>query len=375
MKMLVDRWYWTDRETAGEPGPRPVYFRSVGEPYRSALPASFAEAARQAGGIVERTYCLHGDVIRLCFAGSALLPVVTAALEHYNAPASRAPDLTIRLWDSTSTSSPPPAWPEADARAAPVVGSAVFPPLDAAAIDVLSALDDRQTGYWWVRDAANVPSYERASPCAQLLAWWWRARGRHLLHAAALGNSAGAVLLPGHSGAGKSTTALACLNAGLGYLGDDKVLAVAQPSPMLMNVYSSAKIHSDNLERVPFAAPWIRNSNRLTVEKALMFLHDSHAAQLIDQAPLRAILLPRITGSIETRLLPAAPTAALTTMIPSLFLRFVGERDEVFATLASLVRQTPCYWLELGTDLAQVARVIADTLEIEPALTTAEDIP
>lgn len=67
-------------------------------------------------------------------------------------------------------------------------------------------------------------------------------RAHHIfeLHAAALCDERGAVLLVGPSGSGKSTTALALVSAGLSYLGDDRVLYRAHGDELELLSYPTA---------------------------------------------------------------------------------------------------------------------------------------
>jgi subfamily B ATP-binding cassette protein MsbA len=72
--------------------------------------------------------------------------------------------------------------------------------------DILNALDLQQNlAVYWVEDANRIPYYERGSPLSALLSLWMGARQRYFVHAGAVGNANGGVLLTGKGGAGKST--------------------------------------------------------------------------------------------------------------------------------------------------------------------------
>ena len=61
--------------------------------------------------------------------------------------------------------------------------------------------------------------------------------GKHkqqVVHAASVGTKDGAVLIVGKGGSGKSTSALACLNAGMYYLGDDYTLISNDSNPQVL---------------------------------------------------------------------------------------------------------------------------------------------
>ena len=108
-------------------------------------------------------------------------------------------------------------------------------------IHTLSMLDkDRDLGFYWLHQACPLPPYERAAPLRAIFHWWFQDRGFHVLHAGAAGTDGGAVLLAGKGGAGKSTAALACLGAGLSYLGDDHCLVKQNQDPCVYSLYNSA---------------------------------------------------------------------------------------------------------------------------------------
>jgi hypothetical protein len=103
---------------------------------------------------------------------------------------------------------------------------------------------ERSEGVYWHPDAHAVHVSERAGPFRTILGWWLGARGYALIHGAAVGTDDGAVLIASRGGAGKSTTALACVLNGLLYLGDDFcfVDAAVEPrvySPLLPEGYSA----------------------------------------------------------------------------------------------------------------------------------------
>ena len=59
-------------------------------------------------GAVERDIGVAGLRLRLRFAGPALIPAIVPALAHLELPVAATPDLTIDLFDATSTGTPLP---------------------------------------------------------------------------------------------------------------------------------------------------------------------------------------------------------------------------------------------------------------------------
>src|SRR5436190_545935 len=72
----------------------------------------------------------------------------------------------------------------------------------------------RRLAVVWVWDARTLAAADCCRPLLRLLHWWLADQPWQLVHGAAVGAAAGGVLVTGVGGAGKSTTALACVSAG-----------------------------------------------------------------------------------------------------------------------------------------------------------------
>ena len=170
------------------------------------------------------------------------------------------------------------------------------------------------------------------------------------------------VLIVGKGGMGKSTTALACLKSNLFYLSDDYTLISSNSLPRSYSLYSSAKKKPDDIERLPWLKPLIHNSNHLDQEKALYFLAEQFSDRIINEFPLKAILIPRITGQVDSNLEPASAIAALTALVPSTIKQLPGTGKEACDRMTKLTQKLPSYYFNLGTDLAQIPKVIHNLL-------------
>lgn len=340
---------------------------------------SFQKARQFAGGPPDRFYSIAGYTIRLRFAGAALEPRITPALEHREARPCSNPSLTICLWDDTSTHTtmPSPPWlgygvhnPYGDllgvyTRRGEVRGynnNRIRTAFHMGA-DVLNVLDQqRNLGVYWTADASHLPIYETGSPLRTILHWWSGRHGRQFLHSGAVGTAEGGVLLLGKGGSGKSTTALSCLNSKLSYVSDDYCLVQTEPTPYVYNLYNTAKLSADSIHRVPNLRCAISNAQRLDTEKALFFLHHYHRDKIVAGFPIRALLLPRITRGVATTLTAASPKAGLSALALSTMNQLAGAGHPALQTMKQLVGQVPCYHLDLGMDSAQIPRVISELL-------------
>ena len=103
----------------------------------------------------------------------------------------------------------------------------------------------------WIEDIALTPPYVRFRPFAEILSAWFPTVGMVLLHAAAVGDADGVVLLVGNGGSGKSTTSVVCSRAGLGFLADDFCLLEPGAPPRVHSIYRSAEAASRQRESGP----------------------------------------------------------------------------------------------------------------------------
>ena len=186
------------------------------------------------------------------------------------------------------------------------------------------------------------------------------------MHGAAIGNANGGVLIVGKGGSGKSTTALPALDSDLLYVGDDYTLLALDSGPVVYSLYNSAKLNSDHVRRFSRLLPKISNPERLGEEKALLFINEHYRAKIATQLPLKAILLPQVTGLSETRLRRISTAAGLVALAPSTIFQLPRAGNECFKFLASAARKVPCFCLELGTDLQAIPAAIVQLLSDLP---------
>lgn len=343
---------------------------------------TFQRATQGKGNVIERFYRIHDRTICLQFAGESLIKPLTPALAHLATVPTGNPNLTICLWDdhSTQTTLPPPPWTRHHLQAAAQDTRTMYTPRGDIrgfksdhiytafhmGADVLTMLDtSRNIGMYWTRNATHLPSYESRSPIRTVLHLWLRQFGIQYVHAGAVGTAEGGVLLAGKSGSGKSTTAITCLNSNLVYASDDYCLITSKPSPYAFCLYNSAKVNGDNLHRASHLIPAFKSTDPSEHEKATYFLHEQCPDKLVSGFPVRAVLLPRVTGETNTRLRPATAHEALPALALSTMAQLAEAGPITMQILQEFVSQIPCYHLELGTDLSQIPKVITALLHKE----------
>ena len=333
---------------------------------------ALALRAEASAGRIERYYDIAGIRLRIAFAGSMLDAAFTGALAHIEVPAGPA-DATFHVWDSESTGvtmRPPPCSSECFTDRGDVWGMNSDRYRCAFHWSEYSVnVCDMEAGVsvYWVKSAKFLPYWAKASPLRTLLHWLTETRGCQLLHAAAVGDANGVVLITGRGGVGKSTTALTCLAAGMAYIGDDYLVvrpgdAGAGIPPAAISLYATAKLNPAQTARFPGFQDLIVNRDIFSDEKAVLDLWPARAAQIVRSLPIRAVLTPAITPRRETDFVPVSraalqQAASFTTMAQ---LPYSGRRTHGF--IDNLIGAVPGLTIRLGCDLEGVSGAIAALL-------------
>jgi hypothetical protein len=96
--------------------------------------------------------------------------------------------------------------------------------------------------------------------------------------------------------------------------------------------------------------------------KHLIFADEVAPAAVTPGFPLRAIVIPQITGGNRSHLHPLSAADALRALAPSTVLQLPGKRSEGLTQLALLVRSVPSWQLRLGADPRTAVDALADFL-------------
>jgi len=328
---------------------------------------SSCETATSRAGVVVRHIDVAGTSVQLVFSGDRLVPSLFPALAHLELPVTGPADVSLHIWDTESTGvavPPPPVRWENFTDRGDIWGlssrrvRSAFHWIECS----LNLLDlQRRVGMFWVRSDEQLPYWTKASPLRTLLHWWTKANGAHLLHAAAVGDESGALLITGKGGVGKSTTALACLTSGMQYVADDYLVVRLDPEPRVYSLYSTAKLDRPQLARFPQLARLVRNAETPD-DKAVVQLYPDLKSQISRSLPLKAIAQPSFSGERDTSFEPASPlglqrAASFTTLSQ---LPHAGHATHLF--VERLVAAVPGFSIRLGTDLDRLPQHIGEFL-------------
>lgn len=314
---------------------------------------------------------LAGRTVLLRYAG-ARWSSLSRPLTHARIPASaddhsNQPDLELRLWECGGDFClpRPPSGMPAQLRRGEIVG------LNAAPYQVhcdlehqlLNAYDPRRrVGLYCAADLSALPFWEAAAPYRNLFHWWANGFGAQLTHAAAVGVDGQGVLLAGRGGSGKSTTTLACLDAGLTTAGDDYILLELAPRPVAHCLYSAVKAHGAFLKS---ALPAWAAREALVVgpeRKVVVQLDECAFPCLTSSLEIQAILAPAISTRPQAELEPLSSAEITRILAPSTLLQLPGARGESLHLLARCAARLPGYRLWLSPDLASAPERIRTLL-------------
>lgn len=344
--------------------------------FLESLAEYFAETSKPG---TERLLTIAGCGVRLRSANPALLEELTKAGSHLASPLQSTPaDLNVHIWDAATPPSDPyfasileklfSNWSESCGPRGELIGihgdqlSAVYHP----GPDILSVVDrNSDRAFFLKRDRSPLPYWEIGSPFRYIFHSWFAARGLQFVHGGAVGSAAGGVLLTAKGGSGKSTTTMLCAKAGMQFAGDDYCLADPRTG-YLHSLYNSTKLKgTEDLTRLPEVTGLSRNPDSFEnggFGKAIYFLSELWNDRLVSGFPLRAVLIPTVTGGVDSRLDPCSPADALMAMMPSTVAQLPDAGQGDSERIAALVQKLPAYRLHLGTDVAQIPPLVQQVL-------------
>jgi hypothetical protein len=324
-------------------------------------------AALKPHAVSEYHLRVAGLAIHMRTVGISLAAEMTPPWAPFESPeGAQKPDLTIDIWDQDETG---------------VAGTPAGRDEDQTRYSVLSAhSDDRYIAeerqgrmIWLDREECRIVGFtgpadrlnidERGRPFQRMLAILLNDKGVQPVHAGLVAWQDQGMLITGMSGAGKSTSSIACLNAGFGYLGDDTVGLEANSDGTFTGhgMYASCLVTPDHLKRFPAFAPHQHAANRSHEDKSVIYLSELFPGQMKIDVPIKAIVLPRVVGTGENTFRPASKGEALRALAPSSVIMFVaGPTARSIDKLVALIEAVPCYALELGRDVNGIPDTIRE---------------
>lgn len=324
-----------------------------------------------APGFDTRCYDLHGHPLAIRADDPRLLAALHARLRYFHVPTS--PPAALHF---TVSSVPTPEHHRVERPTQPA--RSIYEPPHGEVLYV-DQLDELYIDTEQVRARARLTAgrAELSAVAGERALWllshplftlplveMLKRRGLFSLHAAALTLEGRTLLLPGTTGAGKSTLALALIRAGWCFMGDDtlflrraggsvQVLAfpdeidVTQQTLALFPELASAP----SLPRLPGAAKWQLRAERL------------YRTLIVREAQPTLLLFPRVGRQASSEIVPMPPNEALLELLPNVLLTQPRLSQAHLDLLGELAQRLPAYRLRTGRDLAALPVRLAALLQ------------
>lgn len=321
------------------------------------LAASAAQEPRQLDVLVA------GFHVRLRVVGSTLARTLLAPLAHLPEAVGTRPDLQIDAihGEETGYSRPEPAAPNEGRHGILLKASADGRFVGEERAHTQSWLDrDHSRIVAWYRAESQLNLDERARPFHKLLSTWLEERGVQFVHAGLIIAQQKGLLFVGNGGAGKSTSSIACMLAGMGYLGDDFVgFSGDAPAFQGHGIYGTCLLATHHIRRFPALERISQAANHAFEDKRIAYLRGDFGGDLATRVNLGALVLPRVVESAETRWRPASKGEALMAIAPTSVMFLPRPSRAAFARVSALVDSLPTFWLELGQDVEAIPDAVS----------------
>ena len=140
------------------------------------------------------------------------------------------------------------------------------------------------------------------------------------------------------------------------------MLIKANPDPYVFSMYNSAKMDSLVLEKLKKKTALFHDGKILNENKAVVFLNRKAPSQLVSGLPLRAVFVPHISEERKSKIIPVSSMTAVKALAPSTILMLSGAGKKDLREMVKMVRQVPCYSLQIGSNLWDVPELIQQVL-------------
>lgn len=219
-------------------------------------------------------------------------------------------------------------------------------------------------GFHCVRDFDRLPQYERGAPLRDVLSWILLDHGAQLVHAAAVGEASGGVILAGRGGSGKSTTAAGCFGGRLKVLADDYCLLRKHEGNWSVNaIFDTYKLYPSDAEKIALLNR-CESSYSAAAGKRLFYIKRDMLEYTCSGFPLRAIVLLKRAqpAAAHSHYCAASGASAIRALAPSTLFQLPCSQAKSFELMSSAAKAVPAFELVLGSDRKGVGDALVEIL-------------
>lgn len=215
---------------------------------------------------------------------------------------------------------------------------------------------------YWVASIENLYPLD-GRPLRNIFQWLLEDSNYQIVHAAGVGFKDQGVIITGGSGAGKSTAAVACFCSELGFAGDENVVLSSSSPYSVYSLYNSTNLDRNSIGLLAFMGEDIFQPKENLSNKNLYYMADRFESNIINNFPLKAILVSSVSGIGRSKIETIPKMKALTALAPTSIFQIPGNQNEAFERMGKVVKNTPCYQLTLGKSLEDVPELISHFLQ------------
>jgi hypothetical protein len=258
-------------------------------------------------------------------------------------------------------------FPPVDGEATLIVEDGVYCLWLAAPESVLFVYDmAARRGLMWLPTGAAT-HWVRSRPLAAIIHAHAAGTDWCPLHAAAVGRNGRFLVLAGEGGAGKTTAALHCLNAGWDYAGDDYIL-VNPKTGGVGALYASArlrKLGSEPLAALAATATFAESVENNDPRYELRVGGTATAGQPAN-GWAAALILPQRRGGTPFAFRPARAVEVMSATLRVTSILAPGLQESLVPKLMGVARMAPAFVTDTGTDPTAIPAAFERFLEQLP---------
>jgi hypothetical protein len=198
-----------------------------------------------------------------------------------------------------------------------------------------------------------------------LLAELLKGKGYFLAHCSGVEKNGQGIIFPGFSGAGKTTSCVALIRQGYGFLGDDRPILRYNKSGglELLSFPEPIDVTDYTIRLFPELKNYRLFLDNRNLRKQSFNAEELYPGSTRDSCVPKLILFPEISAVKKSSLEVFPKSEALKTFLPHSLLAFDKEiARKHFDIIFDLIQSTDCYKVKLGADIQSLPVLVESVL-------------